>query len=221
MKKFLYAALAGLVVLAGCGKSAYIDQQLSAYNNAMAVYQQATAAKASQPPMVSVSFHPDGRLASMQVAQRMEYPDIPAFRPASHPGWALSAAGIRAAGVVGGIFAGGWAVSELAATMAESAGTHIGGDVVSSFNPNNAGVIGSQGNFAPNGQFAGGDGIFNPSDVSGEGALGGDQSRQPYNNQAEIYPPPEIEPPEIEPPEIEPPEAESLGVQYGVIKWSD
>lgn len=211
MKKLLVLC----VLLTACGKSAYMEQQLIAHSNSMAVYQQATAAMASQPPMVSVSFHPDGRLASMQVAQRIEYPNLPAFRPAPHPGWALGTAGIRAAGTVGGIFAGGWAISELAGTVADSAGTHIGGHVTNSYNPNTSGVIGSAGNFAPNGQFAGGDGIFNPSDVSGEGAIGGDQSRQPYNNQARIELPPEPEIP------VEPPEVEPLGVQYGTIKWSD
>ena len=209
MKKLLILCIILIpltVSLAGCGKSAYMDQQLSAYNNNMAVYQQATAAMASQPPMVSVSFHPDGRLASMQVAQRIEYPNLPAFRPSAHPGWALGTAGIRAAGVVGGIFAGGWAVSELAGVMADNAGQHFSGDVVNSFNPDNLGNIGSQGNFAPNGQFAGGDGIFYPNLNIGEGNTA---IQLPIQNQEPL-----IE----DLIDINPPEAEPLGVQYGTIK---
>lgn len=185
-----------LLLLTGCGPSAYMQQQLTAYNSSMAVYQQATAAKASQPPMVSVSFHSDGRLASLAVAQPIEYPNIPAFRPVSHPGWALGSAGIRAAGVVGGIFAGGWAISELAATMTEAAGTHYNGTFTDS-------PINSTGNFAPNGQFAGGDGIFNPvsSDRGGTSIFVPVQPNSPIDTEINFPPP---EPPVVEPPIMPP-----------------
>lgn len=206
MKKLLLLVLP--LIITGCGKSAFMDQQLSAYNNAMAVYQQATAAKASQPPMVSVSFHPDGRLASMQVAQRIDYPDIQLFRPTPHPGWALGGTAVRAAGTIGGIFAGGWAISELSSTIADAAGTHYNGNINAPVN--------STGNFSPYGQYSGGDGIFNPIVIGGDGIA----THVPIQPNAPIeigdYNPPEI--PEEPLPEEPLPESALTGGQF---RWSD
>jgi len=196
-----------LLTITGCGKSAYMSQQLEAYNQSMAVLQRVAAARASQPPMVSVSFHQDGRLASLAVSQPIEYPNIPTFRPSPHPGWNLGQTAIRAAGTVGGIFAGGWAISELADTLADAVGTTYNGEF--------HGPINSSGNFSPYGQYAGRDGIFNPVTVGRDGnAI---QVPIQPNAPIEISPPPEPEP---EPPPPEEPPPEEMGVRYGQFTWS-
>lgn len=87
MKKAVIMAALASTSLLGCGGGEYLRTQADAHRQAVAAVQ--AFSKQEAKPRLSIEFHEDGRVRSIEMYDARPLPRVPEFNPTPHPGWGV------------------------------------------------------------------------------------------------------------------------------------